>query len=125
MIEAICTWGEGPDVLISLNGTELFLLEKPYKHKPPQGSSKYGHVKRGHVDLRVDQAMKLAADITLAAKQAIKMDESLAELEGQVISVANLPEKVAIKDPFDKDFLMGLPKEALVATILRIKEEMA
>jgi hypothetical protein len=43
--------------------------------------------------------------------------------EKKVVSVANLQERFKIKDPFDKDFLMGLPREALISVLLRVVKE--
>ena len=39
-----------------------------------------------------------------------------------VISAASLPDEYQIKDPFDSEFLMSLPKEALVAVIQTFQE---
>jgi len=39
-MKATCTWGDGPDVMLSLNGHTLFMLEDV---RP--GISVHGHVK--------------------------------------------------------------------------------
>lgn len=39
------------------------------------------------------------------------------------VSAANLPDEMKIINPFDKDYLMSLPKEALVSVILHFHEE--
>jgi hypothetical protein len=43
--------------------------------------------------------------------------------KNNIVSVANLPDDLAIKDPFDKDWLMSLPKEVLVEVIIRAHKE--
>lgn len=48
-------------------------------------------------------------------KKAAKLEEDINN-DG-VISAASLPDEYQIKDPFDPEFLMGLPKEVLVKII--------
>ena len=50
-----------------------------------------------------------------------RMERKKAINEDGVISAANLPEELTITDPFDRNFLMGLPKEALVETIYKLR----
>lgn len=68
-MKAQCTWGDGPDIVLSLEGTSLVLLENP---------SKFNHFKRGVVsagslDLTVSEAKQLRYELDCA----IQMVEDL------------------------------------------------
>ena len=51
-------------------------------------------------------------------KKAARIEAAI--IEDGCISAASLPEKFQVKDVKDPDFLITLPKEALVAIILKI-----
>jgi len=76
-MKAECTWGDGPDVMLSLSGSELFLLEETYSHNPPRGTSMYGHVSQGQVCLTIEEAKKLAEDLLMAAQQAENYEDQI------------------------------------------------
>ncbi len=73
-MKATCTWGDGPDVLVDLDGTGLVLYEDPKDHPPPKGRYKYGHVNQGSLDLTATEAENLGIELITAAKQARDMD---------------------------------------------------
>ena len=59
-IKAVCTWGDGPDVLLVSNGYPTFNLSSPeWRH------SIHGIVKKWQVDLTSDEAIKLANDLNV------------------------------------------------------------
>lgn len=66
--EAICTWAEGPDVLVTVN--QPFML-----YECPSGSDKavHGYVNRGSFHLTVEEAEQLGNQLLLAAFQARKL----------------------------------------------------
>ena len=70
MINAICTWGDGPDVLLRLDGTRLVLLEDP------EGLEHFtnGFVMMGQLDLTIKEARNLAENLIKAADEAERMD---------------------------------------------------
>lgn len=65
MIKAVCTWGDGPDVMVDLNGTRLILYEKPFL-----GKWEHGIVSKGSLDLTVVEAEAFGQQLLNAAKQA-------------------------------------------------------
>ncbi len=93
--KASCTWGDGPDVLVTLQPDSykkgsrfnqgFVLYEDPILKAesnkdgmtPPQrGRYLHGAVESGSFDLTADQALELAASLTQAARAAKSMDES-------------------------------------------------
>jgi len=56
-MDVFCTWGEGPDVIVSLSGTELLLMEEP----KIVDKWKHGIVNNGQIDLTAEDARKLAS----------------------------------------------------------------
>lgn len=75
-MEATCTWGDGPDVLVVLGGTEVIAYEHPRHNKPPRGDFKHGFITEGSFDLTADEAEIFAKDLMRAAKEARSLDES-------------------------------------------------
>jgi len=73
-LKAVCTWGDGPDVILCLDGTPLVLLENPDLNN---GQSVHGVVTKGDVDLTADQAYKLGFQLINAAQQAKKLYEGI------------------------------------------------
>jgi len=73
-IRAACTWGDGPDVLLILEGKELMLYEIPYHHKPPLADGTYGFIKEGSLCLTTSEARRLASQLNQSAKEAEDLD---------------------------------------------------
>lgn len=71
-----CTWGDGPDVLLSLEGTKLILYNGPILSDPSEGGYRFGHTTDGSIDLTADEALSLAAQLEIAAQQ-VKYLEAL------------------------------------------------
>ena len=72
-IKAECTWGDGPDVLISIKNHPILLGNDVVdKHK-----STHGIVKDSWIDLTQAQARKLAHDLLIAADQAKYLEDSI------------------------------------------------
>ncbi len=65
MIKAICTWGDGPDVIVNLDGTKLILYEKPF-----YGKWEHGVVSEGSLDLTATEAEIFGQQLLDVAKQA-------------------------------------------------------
>ena len=68
-MKAACTYGDGPDVLLVLEGTILFLLEDV---RP--GISVHGHVTQGQISLTAKEAHRLAQDLIMTANQAEELE---------------------------------------------------
>lgn len=66
-ITAACTWGYGPDVIVSLNGKPFICYEDPKNDPPPRGQWKHGYVSEGSFDLTQDEARRLAYDLLQAS----------------------------------------------------------
>ncbi len=60
-----CTWGEGPDIIVSLSGKKLLLLEDPID----KNRWTYGLVSKGQIDLTCDEAQSLIAHLQRAIYQ--------------------------------------------------------
>lgn len=94
-IRASCTWGDGPDVLLILEGRELLLYAAPRMPGPdnvmnPITGSKtnfgkklaekaQGYVNEGSLCLTAPEARALASELNAAAKQAEDMDKEVVE----------------------------------------------
>ena len=74
-MEATCTWGEGPDVLVELTGTNVILYEDPKHNTPPQGDYKHGFITEGSFDLTIAEAEHLASELLTAANKAKELDD--------------------------------------------------
>jgi len=70
MARCKCTWGDGEDVLVMLDGTSLMLYEEPSNPKPPKGQSKYGYVSEGSLALTAHAARILGQSLIKAADEA-------------------------------------------------------
>lgn len=72
-MKAECTWGDGPDVLLVLDGTPVVLYENPdnFKHWT------HGTVCNGSADFTAAEARALAEQLLQAAQQAEDMDKQL------------------------------------------------
>ena len=69
-IKVSCTWGDGPDVLLSLEGKCLMLHEHPIDYN----KSTHGFISKGSIDLTAKEALDLAQTLINAAKQALDLD---------------------------------------------------
>ncbi len=78
-MRAVCTWGEGPDVLVVIEGTIVILYEDPKHTKPPRGDYKHGYVEQGSFDFTAEEAEVLGNQLLEKAKQARDMDKQLKE----------------------------------------------
>jgi len=76
-INVDCTWGEGPDVLLTLDGKLLMCYEDPI-HKE---QAVHGFVSKGSMCFTADQALDLAHMLTKAAETAKAMDRDLEEYD--------------------------------------------
>ena len=74
MKKATCTWGDGPDVMLTLEDDWFVLYEGPKHQSPPRGDYLYGYVTKGSTDLTADEALELAAQLTSAANSAKELD---------------------------------------------------
>ena len=73
-MKAVCTWGEGPDVMLCLEGTPLILGEHP-----DLSHFSYGVVTKGDLDLTADQAQELGLQLIKLAQQAKDLYEGIKE----------------------------------------------
>jgi hypothetical protein len=64
-VKVDCTWGDGPDILLSLSGKGMILLQDPTK----KDKWVHGVVTEGSMDLTVDEALALASQLQLKAIQ--------------------------------------------------------
>lgn len=72
-MKAECAWGDGPDVLVSLDGSLMILNEGPHDGE----AWKHGAVSDGSADLTIDEAEALAGELLAAARQVRSLDELL------------------------------------------------
>ena len=77
-MKASCTWGEGPDILLSLESDDILVLEDN-----PKNLDKwvYGTVNRGSIDLRLDEAKELVCSLTQAINRVEELERLAKELE--------------------------------------------
>lgn len=73
-----CTWGQGPDVIVSLEGSPLVLRESPDSGK---NRFLYGVVTKGDIDLTVDQARKLGLELLDACKRIKVLEDGVPKEE--------------------------------------------
>jgi len=89
-MRAECTWGEGPDVMVVLDGTPMMAYENPINVSDGIGCFEsipkdddelcwctHGFIRQGSFDLTAQEALTLAESLTSAAKISIEMDLSL------------------------------------------------
>jgi len=83
-MRATCTWGEGPDVLVVIEGTPVILYENPKHHKPPHGDWKHGFVTEGSFDLTINEAETFVEELITAIEEAKSLNKSYADyIEGE------------------------------------------
>jgi hypothetical protein len=94
MIDATCTWGDGPDVMMTFKDYRFVLYEDPKHTKPPQGDYAHGYVTKGSTDLTADEALILAARLIDAANNAKELDGICRDAD-KVQKMTNVPKKDA------------------------------
>ena len=77
-INASCTWGDGPDVVVSFQGKRVILYEDP-----TMKGWKHGYVESGSFDLTSKEAFKLAGELINSATGAEEMEKSLKDYMDQ------------------------------------------
>ncbi len=77
MIEAECTWGMGPDVMVRFKDQHFILYEKPKHNKPPRGDFKHGFVEQGSFDLTKEEALEFGDKLISAAKYAEELESQI------------------------------------------------
>ena len=82
-INAICTWGIGPDVLVSFENHPFILYEDAKNDPPSRNQWTHGYVSIGSFDLTADEAIMLADQLKKAAEAAMELDRSIREYEAQ------------------------------------------
>ena len=80
-IKVSCTWGDGPDVLITFENHPFILYEDAKNDSPPKGQWKHGYVSMVSFDMTAAQAEKLSYELRAAARTAKKLDTSIKEHE--------------------------------------------
>jgi len=70
------TWGQGPDVVLSLEGTPLILQESPDFDR---NRFLYGVITKGGVDLTTDQAHELGVSLLEAAQRAKELSNKVCD----------------------------------------------
>jgi hypothetical protein len=80
-MKASCAWGDGPDVIVTLEGTKVILYEDPWNHDPPIGQYKHGLISQGSFDLTSKQARQLASELIKAAEGAEYLQNEIEEYE--------------------------------------------
>lgn len=71
--EATCTWGDGPDVLVSNKNGGYILFDDPKQYPP---NFVHGMSLNGQFDLTIKQAIKLARELLRAANTAQQLEDS-------------------------------------------------
>ena len=75
MIEAICTYGDGPVIMI-VSKNHHYILSEPLKTE----GWKFGYSTSGSLDLTLEEAMKLHNSLSIAIRNVMEL-ESYKELE--------------------------------------------
>jgi len=89
MIDATCTWGDGPDVMLTIRNDIFVLYEKPQFVLPSGGAYLYGFVTKGSTDLTADEALQLAARLTDAANNAKELDGICRDADEEAVRAMN------------------------------------
>lgn len=74
-INVSCTWGDGPDVMVSFENHPFILYEDPKNDAPPKGKWKHGYVTMGSFDMSADEAETLAYLLRDAARKARALEK--------------------------------------------------
>lgn len=81
-IKASCTWGDGSDVMVTLNNKNFILYENPVDRH----HFIHGTVKKGSFDLTADEALSLGLQLIESARHAKNLDLAL---EQQILKDEN------------------------------------
>ena len=73
-MESVCTWGEGPDVVLFLEGTPLVLGETPDFDRD---RFLYGVITKGEIDLTADQAQELGTQLINACMRIKELKDGI------------------------------------------------
>lgn len=84
MIKASCTWGDGPDVMLTFEDDRFILYEDPKNDPPPAGQWLHGYVSNGSTDLTQEQARQLAYELLKAADACREIEEAYKDMEGEM-----------------------------------------
>jgi hypothetical protein len=74
-MKASCTWGEGPDVILDLDGSLMVLYENPHDKE----AWTHGAISDGSLDLTAAEAEELGIQLITASKQARDLSKSAQE----------------------------------------------
>ena len=72
-MKATCTWGEGADVIIELDGTTMIL----YEDATDLHRADHGFVSQGSLDLTAEEAFTLGCSICAAALHAMDWEKKV------------------------------------------------
>lgn len=73
-MRATCTWGFGPDVILSLEGTPLVIGEAPDFDR---NRFLHGVITKGDIDLTADQAHELGTQLIDACKRIKELEDGI------------------------------------------------
>jgi len=75
-MKATNTWGDGPDIILSLEGSKMILLEPP-----EMGEFTEGTISKGNTDMTCAEAKTLAYELLSIVDHIEQMLKELASLE--------------------------------------------
>ena len=84
-IGASCTWGQGPDVLVTLDGAPFMCYENPDQ----KNRAVHGIVRKGSFELTRNEALELAEQLFRAAAACKDLDDSYAEMVEHDMAIHN------------------------------------
>jgi hypothetical protein len=78
MVKASCTWGDGPDVMVTFSKEKDGII-KPFilYENPTYGKWMHGHVEEGSFDLTAKEAIKLATELIAAVGSCKDLENQL------------------------------------------------
>jgi len=118
-MKVTCTWGDGPDVMLSLDGSIMVI------HNDPLDKDAWAHgtVSDGSLDLTADEAEELAYGLIASAKAARELKKSYAEYMERELCQGDLIDDGNGREWTDEELKKG---EEKVAEILSVDDrEMA
>ena len=74
-VNATCTWGDGPDVQMTLFNKEFVLYETPHYQSPPGVGVPLGFVRNGCMFLTATEAKALGNELIEAGKMASNLEK--------------------------------------------------
>jgi len=111
MMRAICTWGDGPDVMLTIDGERFILYEDVKYDEPPKGDCVHGHVNKGSMDLTANEAQALGYQLISAATQANGLNK-----------LCERHDKQAVMDELERP---PIPKENLTCHNCEVRDKCA